>query len=214
MRPFPQAAVVDPGFSVGDLSEQRPPPGIAAIHLAVPRNLRSAARWTALAGDEAVLSMCSQLASAARDFPVVCVGGSAGGLDAYIRLLRHLPSDMGVAIVIVNHLRIVDTLLHEILPRYTVMPVELIGSPTFQVGSLGFISKYPVIIAEEKFTREAVEERARTADARPREPNEPKSASSEKAETSTSTARRPVETSSKAYTELVVDAPELSFCCL
>jgi len=60
------------------------------------------------------------------DFPVVCVGGSAGGLDAYIRLLRHLPADMGVAIVIVNHLRTVATMLHEILPRYTEMPVELI----------------------------------------------------------------------------------------
>jgi chemotaxis response regulator CheB len=60
------------------------------------------------------------------DFPVVCVGGSAGGLDAYTRLLRHLPTDMGVAIVIVNHLRHVATLLHEILPRYTEMPVELI----------------------------------------------------------------------------------------
>lgn len=60
------------------------------------------------------------------DFPVVCVGGSAGGLDAYIRLLRCLPVDMGVAIVIVNHLRIVATQLHEILPRYTKMPVELI----------------------------------------------------------------------------------------
>jgi chemotaxis response regulator CheB len=33
---------------------------------------------------------------------------------------------MGVAIVIANHLRTVATLLHEILPRYTVMPVELI----------------------------------------------------------------------------------------
>lgn len=65
-------------------------------------------------------------ASAARDFPVVCVGGSAGGLDAYTRLLRHLQADMGVAIVIVNHLRTVATLLHEILPRYTEMPVELI----------------------------------------------------------------------------------------
>jgi two-component system chemotaxis response regulator CheB len=59
-------------------------------------------------------------------FPVVCVGGSAGGLDAYIRLLRHLPVNMGVAIVIVNHLRIVATQLHEILPHYTAMPVELI----------------------------------------------------------------------------------------
>jgi two-component system, chemotaxis family, protein-glutamate methylesterase/glutaminase len=62
----------------------------------------------------------------ANDFPVVCVGGSAGGLDAYIRLLRQLPADMGIAIVIVNHLRTVATLLHEILPRYTDMPVELI----------------------------------------------------------------------------------------
>jgi two-component system, chemotaxis family, protein-glutamate methylesterase/glutaminase len=64
--------------------------------------------------------------SVAGGFPVVCVGGSAGGLDAYTRLLRHLPADMGVAIVIVNHLRTVATLLHEILPRYTKMPVELI----------------------------------------------------------------------------------------
>jgi len=61
-----------------------------------------------------------------RSFPVVCVGGSAGGLDAYIRLLKHLPSDMGVAIVIVNHLRTVATSLHEILPNYTQMKVELI----------------------------------------------------------------------------------------
>src|SRR6202451_2355257 len=60
------------------------------------------------------------------DFPVVCVGGSAGGLDAYTRLLQHLPVDLGVGIVIVNHLRTVATRLHEILPRYTAMPVELI----------------------------------------------------------------------------------------
>jgi len=62
----------------------------------------------------------------ANDFPVVCVGGSAGGLDAYTRLLKHLPADMGVAIVIVNHQRTIATQLHEILPSYTKMPVELI----------------------------------------------------------------------------------------
>ena len=67
----------------------------------------------------------TRLASA-DDFPVVCVGGSAGGLDAYTRLLRHLPCDLGVAVVIVNHLRHTATLLHEILPRSTSMPVELI----------------------------------------------------------------------------------------
>jgi chemotaxis response regulator CheB len=59
-------------------------------------------------------------------FPVVCVGGSAGGLDAYIRLLDRLPADMGVAIVIVNHVRNTSTRLHEILPAHTAMPVELI----------------------------------------------------------------------------------------
>ena len=64
--------------------------------------------------------------NSAKNFPVVCVGGSAGGLDAYTRLLQNLPVDMGVAIIIVNHVRTVATLLHEILPRYTKMPVELI----------------------------------------------------------------------------------------
>lgn len=27
------------------------------------------------------------------NFPVVCIGGSAGGLDVYTRLLRYLPAD-------------------------------------------------------------------------------------------------------------------------
>jgi two-component system chemotaxis response regulator CheB len=66
------------------------------------------------------------VADDAKNFPVVCIGGSAGGLDAYTRLLPHIRTDLGVAIVIVNHLRTVATQLHEILPRYTEMPVELI----------------------------------------------------------------------------------------
>jgi chemotaxis response regulator CheB len=70
--------------------------------------------------------MPMEVAQPERRFPVVCVGGSAGGLDAYTRLLKHLPADMGVAIVIVNHVRTFATLLHEILPRFTAMPVELI----------------------------------------------------------------------------------------
>jgi two-component system, chemotaxis family, protein-glutamate methylesterase/glutaminase len=39
---------------------------------------------------------------------------------------QDLPVDMSVAVVIVNHLRIVASRLHEILPRCTEMPVELI----------------------------------------------------------------------------------------
>jgi two-component system, chemotaxis family, protein-glutamate methylesterase/glutaminase len=66
------------------------------------------------------------VAGTAREFPIVCIGGSAGGLDAYQRLLRNLPADMGVAIVIVNHVRTFATQLHEVLPSCTAMPVELI----------------------------------------------------------------------------------------
>ncbi|MBC7623784.1 MAG: chemotaxis protein CheB [Aeromicrobium sp.] len=66
------------------------------------------------------------MATVGGKFPIVCVGGSAGGLDAYIRLLQNLPADMGVAIVIVNHIRNMPTQLHEILPRFTAMPVELV----------------------------------------------------------------------------------------
>ena len=61
-----------------------------------------------------------------KNFPIVCVGGSAGGLDAYIRLLKCMPADMGVAIVIVNHITLFPTQLHEVLPHFTPMPVELI----------------------------------------------------------------------------------------
>ena len=73
------------------------------------------------------------------NFPIVCVGGSAGGLDAYIRLLKHLRSDMGVAIVIVNHITIMPTQLHEVLPRFTSMPVELITESLLVVPNRVFI---------------------------------------------------------------------------
>jgi chemotaxis response regulator CheB len=70
--------------------------------------------------------MHKPLASSIKNFPIVCIGGSAGGLDAYIKLLQNLPPDMGVAIVIVNHIRLMPTRLHEVLPRFSSMPVRLI----------------------------------------------------------------------------------------
>jgi two-component system, chemotaxis family, protein-glutamate methylesterase/glutaminase len=64
--------------------------------------------------------------SFAKDFPIVCVGGSAGGGAAYVQLLKHLPPETRVAIVIVNHIRRTSAALHKILPHSTKMPVELI----------------------------------------------------------------------------------------
>jgi len=62
----------------------------------------------------------------AKVFPLVCIGGSAGSLDVDIRLLQNLPPDLGVAIVIVNHIRNNKSQLQNILARYTEMPVEVI----------------------------------------------------------------------------------------
>jgi chemotaxis response regulator CheB len=54
------------------------------------------------------------------------VGGSAGASGAYVQLLEHLPPEMGVAIVIVNHIRRTSATLHKVLPKHTTMRVELI----------------------------------------------------------------------------------------
>ena len=96
--------------------------------------------------------------SLSQNFPIVCVGGSAGGLDAYTRLLRHLPADLGVAIVIVNHLRTVETMLHQILPRFTAMPVELITENLQILPNRVFIipSKRDLHIREGEFRLEPI----------------------------------------------------------
>ena len=58
---------------------------------------------------------------------VVCVGGSAGSLDAYKEFLEHFREDLGVAIVIVNHVARSFDKLHLILQRHTELPVKLIS---------------------------------------------------------------------------------------
>ncbi len=58
-------------------------------------------------------------------FPVVGVGASAGGLEAFEQLLRHLPPDPGMAVIFVQHLSPEHASnLTEILPRSTRMPVH------------------------------------------------------------------------------------------
>ena len=59
-------------------------------------------------------------------FPLVCLGASAGGLDAYIRLLGNLPADTALAAVAVNHSKRHPQMLPEILSCYTNMPIHII----------------------------------------------------------------------------------------
>ncbi len=57
-------------------------------------------------------------------FPVVGIGASAGGLEAFTELLRHLPAGSGMALVLVQHLdRTHASFLSEALARATTMIV-------------------------------------------------------------------------------------------
>ncbi|TSA40544.1 MAG: SAM-dependent methyltransferase [Betaproteobacteria bacterium] len=57
-------------------------------------------------------------------FPIVGIGASAGGLEAFEQLFRHLPPDSGMAFVLVPHLDPGHaSILSEILQRTTAMPV-------------------------------------------------------------------------------------------
>jgi two-component system, chemotaxis family, CheB/CheR fusion protein len=64
--------------------------------------------------------------NSARGFPVACLGGSAGGLKPYTEVIREIPPDAGLAVVVVNHLRRTPTQLPKILAGNTSMPVQLI----------------------------------------------------------------------------------------
>ena len=58
-------------------------------------------------------------------FPIVGIAASAGGLEAFTGLLSHLPSDTGMAFVLIQHLAPDHkSLLSEILGRMTEMPVS------------------------------------------------------------------------------------------
>jgi len=58
------------------------------------------------------------------EFPVVGIGASAGGLEAFIEFFDAMPSDSGIAFVLIQHLppdR--ESLIAEILSKHTRMPV-------------------------------------------------------------------------------------------
>jgi two-component system CheB/CheR fusion protein len=58
------------------------------------------------------------------DFRVVCLGGSAGGLQAYMDILHSLPADTGMAFVVAPHRGLEYAhLLPSLLSKATAMPV-------------------------------------------------------------------------------------------
>ncbi|HEX6271701.1 MAG TPA: chemotaxis protein CheB, partial [Polyangiaceae bacterium] len=65
------------------------------------------------------------VAPSSGSFPIVGVGASAGGLEAFTLLLKHLPPDSGMAFVFIQHLDPKQpSLLGEALGRITEMAVS------------------------------------------------------------------------------------------
>jgi two-component system CheB/CheR fusion protein len=59
-------------------------------------------------------------------FPIVGVGASAGGIPALEGFFAGLPANCGLAVVVVTHLSPDrESLLHEVISRYTAMPVAV-----------------------------------------------------------------------------------------
>jgi two-component system CheB/CheR fusion protein len=58
-------------------------------------------------------------------FPVVAMGASAGGLEAFTALLRNLPADTGMGFVLIQHLDPKhESMLVDLLSKSTPMPVD------------------------------------------------------------------------------------------
>jgi two-component system, chemotaxis family, CheB/CheR fusion protein len=69
--------------------------------------------------------------SAALSFPIVGIGASAGGLQAFRELLENLPEKTGMAYVFISHLAAdKPSFLGDILSRHTAIPVQPIEEGT------------------------------------------------------------------------------------
>ena len=63
--------------------------------------------------------------------PIVGVGASAGGLEAFTELLSHVPDDTGMAFVLIQHLDPThESHLTELLSRVSKMPVSEVKGET------------------------------------------------------------------------------------
>ncbi|HEX2852544.1 MAG TPA: chemotaxis protein CheB [Opitutaceae bacterium] len=104
---------------------------VQAVKVLAPNSSRPATRSGrhAVKTSRAVKSSAGALdAESTREknsFPIAGIGASAGGLEAFTKLLRRLPVDTGMAFVLVQHLDpLHESALTEILSRATLMRVQ------------------------------------------------------------------------------------------
>ena len=64
-------------------------------------------------------------------FPIVAIGASAGGLEAMTQLLQHLPSNIGMAFIYVQHLSPDhESILASLLAKHSKIPVREVKDMT------------------------------------------------------------------------------------
>ncbi len=94
------------------------PPTPTPAPTPAPTEAPTAKRRTAITVGEAGASL------ARRPFPIVAIGASAGGLEALERFLCHVPTNSGMAFVVIQHLDPDHKgMMPELLQRATAMPV-------------------------------------------------------------------------------------------
>jgi chemotaxis response regulator CheB len=82
---------------------KKTPPAKEKTGTAAKRKARKRPAGRSAVGPEAAVASPVR-GHAESDISVVGVGASAGGLEAFTELLKHLPSDTGMAFVLIQHL--------------------------------------------------------------------------------------------------------------
>ena len=83
------------------------------------------------------------VAAAARPLvvPIVALGASAGGLDAFTQFLIALPPDTGMAFILIQHLQPDHkSLLAQLLQRSTAMPVQEVSDGCFPLANHVYVA--------------------------------------------------------------------------
>ncbi len=95
-----------------------------------------------------VSARTSRSKDVAISFPVVGIGASAGGLEAFEQFFRNTPADIGMAFVLVSHLDPnYHSILTEILQRATLMKVmEAVDKVTVQANHVYVIPPNRVMV--------------------------------------------------------------------
>src|SRR5512141_1805014 len=90
------------------------------------------------AGGKEASRAVTRVASA---FPIVGVGASAGGLEAFTQFLEHLPATTGMAYVLIQHLDPTHAShLPEILSRKSKVPVREVGGNVPVEADHGYVT--------------------------------------------------------------------------